>query len=129
MQPPEPNNDDRAVATKINTGELNKMSIKTIDPQTLKGWMAEGKAILVDVREAGEVARERIPHAHHMPLSNFNPAGLPAHSGKFVVYHCASGGRTAQFGSQLASVTQAANDVFHLAGGIMSWKMQGYETA
>lgn len=105
------------------------MSIKTVDPQTLKSWIAEDKAVLVDVREAGEVARERIPEAHHMPLSQFNPAGLPDHDGKIMVYHCASGGRTAQFGAQLASVSQAANDVFHLAGGIMSWKMQGYETA
>ncbi len=105
------------------------MSIKTIDPQTLKSWIEQGKAVLVDVREPGEVARERIPDAHHMPLSQFNPDGLPKHDGKFVVYHCASGGRTAQFGAQLVSVTQAANDVFHLAGGIMSWKMQGYETA
>ncbi|MCK5445555.1 MAG: rhodanese-like domain-containing protein [Rhodospirillaceae bacterium] len=105
------------------------MSIKTIDPQTLKSWIAEDKAVLVDVREAGEVARERIPAAHHMPLSQFDPSGLPKHDGKIIVYHCASGGRTAQFGAQLANVSQAANDVFHLAGGIMSWKMQGFETA
>ncbi len=105
------------------------MSLKTVDPQTLKSWIAEDKVVLVDVRESGEVARERIPDAHHMPLSGFNPDGLPKHDGKFVVYHCASGGRTAQFGAQLASVTQSASDVFHLAGGIMSWKMQGFETA
>ena len=48
------------------------MSLKTVDPQTLKNWIAEDKAVLVDVREAGEVARERIPVAHHMPLSQFH---------------------------------------------------------
>ncbi len=105
------------------------MSIKSIDPQTLKGWLLEDKAILVDVREHGEVARERIPEAHHMPLSQFNPDGLPEAGGKIVVYHCASGGRTGQFGAQLAQVSQAADDVFHLAGGLMAWKMHGLETA
>ncbi|MHA1597264.1 MAG: rhodanese-like domain-containing protein [Alphaproteobacteria bacterium] len=105
------------------------MGIKDIDPTTLKDWIAEGKAILVDVREAGEHAVERISDAHHLPLSAFSPDALPDHDDKIVVYHCASGGRTAMYGAQLREITKAASDVYHLAGGIMAWKMAGFETS
>lgn len=105
------------------------MGIKDIDPKTLKDWISEGKAILVDVREAGEHAVERITEAHHLPLSAFSPAGLPDHDDKIVVYHCASGGRTAMYGRQLREITPAAADVYHLAGGIMAWKTAGFATS
>lgn len=101
------------------------MSIKEIDPVTLKQWMAEGKAILVDVREPVEVARERIAEAHHLPLSRFNPDELPDHDDKIVVYTCASGNRTGKFGGNLSAATPAASEVYHLGGGMMAWKSAG----
>lgn len=102
------------------------MSIKEIDPPTLKQWMNEGKAILVDVREAAEVARGRILDAHHLPLSRFNPSELPHHDDKIVVYYCASGGRTGMYGQGLRAATPAASEVYHLSGGIKAWKMAGH---
>ena len=104
------------------------MSIKNMDPHTVQELLNTGEAILVDVREAGEVQRERIPAAHHLPLSAFNPGALPDLDGKIVVYHCATGTRTGQFGMHLAAAAPEAKDVFHLSGGIMAWKMAGYET-
>jgi len=104
------------------------MGIKDIDPTTLRDWITEGKAILVDVREATEHAVEHIADAHHMPLSAFRPDALPDHDDKIVVYHCASGGRTGMYGPQLREVTSAAADVYHLAGGIMAWKLAGLAT-
>lgn len=102
------------------------MSIKEIDPVTLKQWMQDGAAILVDVREANEHAHERIEQAHHLPLSRFNPDELPHHEDKIVVYHCATGGRTGMYGPQLTAITEAASDVYHLSGGIMAWKSAGH---
>lgn len=102
------------------------MSIKEIDPFTLKQWIEAGKAILVDVREIGEYVRERIAGAHHLPLSQFNPQELPDHDDKIVVYHCATGGRTCMLGQHLTAAAPAASDVYHLAGGIMAWKMAGH---
>ncbi len=104
------------------------MDIKDVDPETLSGWLEDGKAILVDVREAAEHAAERIAQAHHLPLSAFDPARLPDHDGKIVVYHCASGGRTSRFGQQLAAAARAAHDVFHMDGGIAAWKNAGLAT-
>ncbi|NQV47380.1 MAG: rhodanese-like domain-containing protein [Rhodospirillaceae bacterium] len=104
------------------------MSIKEIDPGTVSQWISEGKAILVDVRELAERAGERIAETHHQPLSAFNPQGLPDHDDKIVIYHCAGGKRTAMFGSQLRDATQAASEVYHLAGGIIGWKLAGFAT-
>ena len=104
------------------------MNIKEIDPITLKQWLQDGSAVLVDVREPGEAARERIEEAHHLPLSRFNPAELPFHEDKIVVYHCATGGRTAMLGGQLTEITNKAKEVYHLSGGIMGWKMVGHAT-
>ena len=102
------------------------MSIKEIDPVTLKQWINEGKAILVDVREPQEVARERIAEAHNVPLSQFNTAHLPDHDDKIVVYHCVGGKRTAMHGPNLHAATPAASAVYHLSGGIMGWKNAGH---
>jgi rhodanese-related sulfurtransferase len=102
------------------------MGIKEIDPVTLKQWISEGKAILVDVREPAEVAREAILEAHSMPLSRFNPAELPAHDDKIVVYFCASGGRTSMYGPSLHAATPGASEVYHLSGGIGAWKNAGH---
>lgn len=102
------------------------MKIKEIDPVTLKQWMSEGKAILVDIREAAERAVEKISDTHHLPLSAFNPSDFPAHDGKIVVYHCVGGKRTAMAGPQLTAASHAASDVYHLSGGIMAWKNTGH---
>lgn len=104
------------------------MSIKNVDPGTLVAWLSENKAVLVDVREPGEYARERIASAHHMPLSTFHPDHLPDHQDKIVVFLCASGMRTARFGAHLSQAAEAANDVFHLAGGIAAWVSAGHHT-
>jgi len=102
------------------------MSIKNIGPDDLRQWISEDKAVLVDVREAHEVAAERIEGAHHLPLSGFHPSLLPDHDDKIVVYHCASGTRTNTFGHHLAIAADKARDVYHLAGGILAWKQSGF---
>ncbi len=101
------------------------MTIQEVDPLTLKQWMDDGSAVLIDVREPDEHASECIAHDHPMPLSSFNPQALPEHDGKVVVYYCASGTRTAHFGQQLADITAGAKAVYHLTGGIMAWKQAG----
>jgi rhodanese-related sulfurtransferase len=98
------------------------MSIKEIDPITLKQWMTEGIAILVDIRETTERAVKKFSSTHHIPLSTFNPADLPVQEGNIVVYHCVAGKRTAMADSQLTSASPGACDVYHLSGGMMAWK-------
>lgn len=94
-----------------------------VDAATLKTWMDRGEAVLIDVREQNEFARESIPGAAHVPLSNFDPAQIPATNGKRLVVHCLSGKRSANAQAQLAKAGIAA---INFSGGIMGWKASGY---
>ena len=72
----------------------------TTDPlDTVKANVAAKKAVLVDVREAGEWAAGHLAGAKHLPLSELR-AGVPADKlkaalppGTIVYLHCAAGGR------------------------------------
>lgn len=100
------------------------MSLPTIDPTAARRLLDEG-AILVDIREADEHARERVPGALHNPLSGLSPVDVPA--GKAVIFHCRSGSRTVANASRLASA--AACDAYVLEGGLEAWKKAGLPVA
>ncbi|NIX75971.1 rhodanese-like domain-containing protein [Microvirga terricola] len=100
------------------------MSLATISPQKAKDLIAKG-AVLVDIREADEHARERIPGAHHHALSRLN--GSVGTSGNAVIFHCRSGQRTAGNAQRLASAV--ACDAYILEGGIDAWKKAGLPVA
>lgn len=103
-------------------------TIKGVDAATVRTWMDSGDAVLVDIREDEEVADERIPEAHHVALSGFDPDLLPDHDGRILVYHCASGRRTENFGPQLMAAAPGARAVYHLEGGIFAWREAGLGT-
>lgn len=84
-------------------------------------------AVLVDVREPHEQARERIAGAIALPLSQLargGPAGLPAE--RTVVFLCASGTRTRVNSVALAML--AGGHGYNLVGGITAWKRAGLPT-
>jgi rhodanese-related sulfurtransferase len=96
---------------------------REVDAATLKSWLDRGEAVLVDVREVGEFARESIPGATLVPLSTFAPAKVPAANGKKLVVSCLSGKRSTNAQAQLAAAGIAA---VNFAGGITEWKQAGY---
>jgi len=75
------------------------MTLQTIDPTAAKHLIDQG-AILVDIREPDEHARERVPGARNTPLSRLG--ALPANA-KAIVFHCRSGARTSANASRLAA--------------------------
>ena len=77
--------------------------LHTITPEDAARLLREGGATLVDVREADEHARERIPGARNLPLSRLEEAELAVHQGKPVLFHCRSGARTAGNADRLAA--------------------------
>ncbi len=97
-----------------------------VDAETAKKWLDGGEAVLVDVREPGEHARERIPGSTLLPLSGFDPADYSAFSGKRIVIHCASGKRSRIVGARLLSSGVA--DVFILEGDVFGWRDAGFPT-
>lgn len=95
------------------------MTLQTIGPAAAKRLIDEG-ALLVDVREPNEHARERVPGARNAPLSSLD--GLPA-SAKAIVFHCRSGARTSANAARLAAA--AGREAYILEGGIDAWKKAG----
>jgi rhodanese-related sulfurtransferase len=99
--------------------------VREIDPKTVKQWLDAGEAVLIDVREPDEHARERIPQASLSPLSKFDPGTLPGGGRTRIVLHCKSGRRSMDAAARL--VNAAGCEAFSLRGGIEAWKAAGLE--
>ncbi len=104
------------------------MSLPTISPENAKALLAEG-AILVDIREADEHAREHVPGSHHLPLSKLDEADLAVHEGRQVIFHCRSGARTAANASRLAQKVGETCEAYVLEGGLDALKKAGLAVA
>ena len=99
------------------------MTLNTIDAKTARGWIKDGKAVLIDVREPDEWIKEHIPEAHLVPLSGFNPDDFPRDHQKIAVFHCRSGGRTEAAAPQI--LRTGFREVYQLEGGLQGWREAG----
>jgi rhodanese-related sulfurtransferase len=102
---------------------LKRHRLREVDPQTLRDWLDRGEAILVDVREEDEHARERIAGAKLLPLSRLDRSAVPHEPGKALVLQCNSGNRSAKAASGIA--LPEGTWLYHLRGGIQAWKGAG----
>lgn len=100
------------------------MSLPTINPAQARSLLAKG-AILIDIREPDEHARERIVGARNLPLSKLDEADLAAHQGKQVIFHCKSGARTQINAARLASRLNGSCEAFIVEGGLDAWRKAG----
>ena len=100
--------------------------VHDLTPEEVSKGMAEGRYLLVDVREPNEVAVEAYPGAVVVSLSTFDPEDIPDPQGKQVVFACRSGKRsvTASLAAQAAGLAYDK----HLAGGMLAWKAAGLPT-
>lgn len=99
------------------------MSLEKIEPVIVKQWLKDGRAILIDVREPSEYAREHIIGARLVPLSSFDSADFAAEKDKTVVFYCQSGTRTAANAERLLAPN--FHTVRMLEGGLAAWKQAG----
>lgn len=99
------------------------MSLKKIDAVSLKQLLDAGTAILIDIREADEYAREHIVGARLVPMSGFDRHDLDRDHDKAVVFHCKSGNRTAANASRI--LAKGFAEAYVLDGGIEGWKAAG----
>ena len=100
--------------------------VHDLTPEEVSKGMAEGRYLLVDVREPNEVAVDAYPGAVVVPLSSFDPASIPDPEGKQLVFACRSGKRSVT-ASLAAQAGGFAYDK-HLAGGMLAWKAAGLPT-
>ena len=100
--------------------------VHDLTPEEVSKGMAEGRYLLVDVREPHEVAVEAYPGAVVVPLSSFDPQAIPDPQGKQVVFACRSGKRSMT--ASLAAQAEGLAYDKHLAGGMLAWKAAGLPT-
>lgn len=97
--------------------------LKTITPARAAELIRMG-AVLIDIRETDEHARERIPGARHHALSRID-AESPARAGDDVlVFHCRSGARTKGNAARLSAATRNC-ETYILEGGLEAWRKAG----
>lgn len=102
------------------------MTLRTITPAEARRLIDDG-AVLVDVREADEHARERIPGARNAPLSRLEEATLPT-AGRPIIYHCRSGARTLGHADRLALKAEGC-EAYLVEGGLEAWRKAGLPVA
>ena len=100
--------------------------VHDLTPEDVSKGIADGRYLLIDVREPNEVAAEAYPDSVVVPLSTFDPKAIPDPQGKQVVFACRSGKRsvTASLAAQAAGLAYDK----HLAGGMIGWKAAGLPT-
>lgn len=111
--------------------------VPSIAPDDAHAQAASGAALILDVREPGELAASGTPHgAVHVPrgLLEFkadrgetgDAALKSAHTeGRSVMVLCASGGRAALAAGTLTDMGYRAQII---EGGMQGWKAAGLET-
>ncbi len=96
---------------------------RDLTPAQIESKLAEGRAVLIDVREEFEHAEEKIEGAALHPLSKLDAAEVEKTAeGREILLHCRSGNRS---GKAMAKLAESGVSASHLAGGIEAWKASG----
>ncbi|MAF28667.1 MAG: hypothetical protein CL820_09515 [Croceicoccus sp.] len=99
------------------------MTMTPISPREAKRLIESGAA-LVDIRGPDEFARESIPGARNVPVTDIDRMET---SGTPVVYHCRSGARTQANAARLSAAAGA--DCYMIEGGLDAWRQAGFDVA
>lgn len=100
--------------------------VHDLAPEDVSKGIADGRYLLVDVREPNEIAAEAFPDAVAVALSTFDLQAIPDPQGKQVVFACRSGKRSVS--ASLAAQAAGLPYDKHLDGGILGWKAAGLPT-
>lgn len=101
-------------------------TLTPLKPDDVARRLKMNTAVLIDIREPDEFAREHVAGAMHAPLSAFDQAPLQLPDGRDVIYTCRAGGRTGVNCGRLAA--RVPGEAFVLEGGLDAWKAQGLAT-
>ena len=100
---------------------------ETLNPMSAteaKRLMESGAAILIDIRETDEHAREHVLGARLAPLSSIDAHDFDRDHDKIAIFHCKSGMRTQANAARL--LARGFPKAFFLDGGLEGWKQAGY---
>ncbi|QQG35393.1 MAG: rhodanese-like domain-containing protein [Micavibrio aeruginosavorus] len=95
-----------------------------ISPEEAQRRAAQGKAVLIDVREPDEVRTVAIMGAVNVPLTLFDPqAVLDAAGDKDIVFFCKIGGRAMNACHHF--IRQTGREAACMSGSIAGWMQKG----
>ena len=100
-------------------------SAAEVRPEELAGWIAQGKALPVDIRDAASFGRYRIPSAVHVPASELasRVQELQPFDGRIRVLY----GRSDEAKDWSEKLQTDGVQVGFLAGGFLHWEAAGLE--
>ncbi len=98
-------------------------NLKLISPDRAAVLIRSG-AVLIDIREADEHARENIPGARHHSLTRVDSESPVRNGDEVVIFHCKSGARTKGNSPRLGAAAQNC-EAYILDGGLDAWKKAG----
>ena len=101
--------------------------LKSIPPQRAAELIRKGAA-LIDIREADEYARERIPGARHHALTRIGTDNPVRDGDDVMIFHCRSGARTKSNAPKLAAAAPNC-EAYILEGGLDAWRKAGLPVA
>lgn len=103
-------------------------SIPAISPKAASDFVERQHAIIIDVREPGEVALARIPGAINIPLSQLKNrlVELDKYKQSPIITQCRTGRRSQEALKTL--VSSGFTHVQNLEGGIVAWEKAGLKT-
>jgi len=102
--------------------------VQDLMPEEVSKGMAEGRYLLVDVREPNEARRRGISRRHSRPAFDLRSRGpFPIPKAKEVVFACRSGKTLRKRPRRRRRAAGLPYDK-HLAGGILGWKQAGLPT-
>ncbi|MGD9966308.1 MAG: rhodanese family protein [Hyphomonadaceae bacterium] len=99
-------------------------SLKSIQASEARRRLDSGEAVLIDIRESDENAREHILGARLAPLSAIDAHDFDRDHAKIAVFHCKSGMRTQANAAKL--LARGFREAYCLDGGIEAWKKAGF---
>lgn len=103
------------------------MSVLTpLSPADVSRRLRENTAVLIDIREPDEFAREHVVGAVHAPLSALDQSPPAFADGRDVIFTCRTGNRTGVNCDRLAA--RVSGEAYVLDGGLEAWKAQGLAT-
>jgi rhodanese-related sulfurtransferase len=97
--------------------------LEPITPAAARQLIERNKAVLIDIREPEEHAREHIVGARLVPISGFDQHDFDRDHDKAVIVHCRSGMRTAEHAASI--IARGFPRAFALEGGLEAWKKAG----
>lgn len=101
-------------------------TLTKLTPKVAANRLKSGDAVLIDIREADEFAREHIPGSISVPISSIDRADLKLDAGQTAIFHCKSGMRTDANCALLAQHVE--DDAYVLEGGLDAWRATGLPT-